>query len=165
MGKKKRVFIISFAVICLSTITLFFYLSTFVQPKITFTVKINKISEKDYKGVYPGTSIDKIREIDLKINIITLFGISRQTHIETEPSQLYLLQQYLKDEDKIRILGGGGSSQGGGMEYHESAEISLENISEDELRNILGDFRIKILWKDLWNNENSKIFYFKDYSK
>jgi hypothetical protein len=171
--KNKRVANISLVITFLLIITLFLYLSTFVQPKIIFTTQINKVSDTDYKKIlanntkviFPDISIEKFRRIELQVKIIAPFGIINHANIEKDASQQYLIQQYLKDNNKIQILGGNYFAQGNGMEYDENMEIYLKNISEDELKGILGNFKIKILWKNIWNIQDKKILYFKDYLK
>lgn len=170
--RNKRNIYILLGIITLLIITKFLYLSTFVQPKITFSAEISKIGDEDYKRIMNNkqiissdNSIEKFRHIDLKIKIVSPLGIINHANIENVPSQQYLLQQYLKDNNKIQILGGGSYTLGNGMEYSENVEIYLKDISEDELRNILGNFKVVVLWQNIWNKKDSKIFYLKDYLK
>ena len=173
MVKRKQMLTTSVCVLFLMIIMAFLYLSTFLQPKIIYTAQINNVNTEDFKKlmnnnpqvIYNTKEINKFKKIHIQMKIITPLVIINHTHIESEPSQLFLLQQYLKDNDKIQILNGGNSSLGNGKEYDETMGIYLKNISEDEFKNILGDFRIKILWQDIWSNENNKILYLKDYLK
>ena len=170
--KNKRVTYISLGIIFLLTITLFIYLSTFVQPKIIFTAKISKISGEDYKKMMStpkvmlaGQGIEKFRHINMQVKIITPFPIINDVEIEKSSSQQYFIQPYLKNNDKIQILGGSTYAHGNGKEYAESSDIYMKNISEDELKGVLGDLKIKIIWQNIWNKKESQIFYFKDYLK
>ena len=171
MRNRRNIYIL-LGIIALIVIMMFLCFSTFVQPKITFTAEINKISDEDYKrimnnkqGISPDNGIEKFRHIDLKIKVISPPGIINHANIGNIPSQQFLLQQYLKDNNKITILGGGCFSMGNGTEYSENVEIYLKGISDDELRTIVENFRIVVLWENIWNKKDSKIFYLKDYLK
>ena len=170
--KNKKFIWISLSITFLLIITLFLYLSSFVQPKIIFTAQIDKISNEDYKRIMNNAQvmssdkgIEKFRHINMHIKIITPFAIINHAKIENDPLQQYFIQPYLKGNTKIQILSGGGFAQGNGMEYAENEEIYMKNISEDELKNILGDLKVKVLWQNIWNKKDNKIFYLKDYLK
>jgi hypothetical protein len=75
------------------------------------------------------------------------------------------LQKYIQNNDKIQDLSGGSFEHGNGREYAENCEIYLKNITEDELKAMLGDFRVKVAWKDMLKDSNEKNFYFRDYLK
>lgn len=163
---KKRIAIyVSLSIICLIVIALFIYLSTFVQPKIFVSAEITKVSDKDYKRIinntqvmYPSKDIEKFKSISIQISVVEPIGINNHIKIEKDT-----LKQYLKDNKNILILDGGSFEHGNEKEYSENMEVYLINLSENELKNILEDFSYKISWTDLWNKQNSNIFYLKDY--
>ena len=166
MMKKKRIYIILLSILLI--LTLFLYFSTFMQPKIDFTVQINKVSANDNKEAYyslQGASAEKIRNINLRIKITAPFGIISHAKIEKDISVQNLMQQYLNDNTKIHTLGGGIYQKGDGTEYNENITININNTSEDEIKSILGDLRIKIVWENIWKKDNYKVFYIKDYLK
>ena len=38
--------------------------------------------------------------------------------------------------------------------YDESMEVYLANLSENEFRSIIGEIKVKIEWRNIWNSEN-----------
>jgi competence CoiA-like predicted nuclease len=168
--KNKHNSFILLGTIALLVISLFLYLSTFVQPKITFTAQINNISAEDYKRIMDNAkvipsdkSIEKFKRIDLKISIVKPMGIIRRAYIENIPSQQFLMKQYLIENHKIRIVHGDCTFSHSGMDYSENVEVYLNDITEDELKTILGNFKVVVLWQNIWGNKGSKILYLKDY--
>lgn len=164
---KKRVFYILSGIVLLFILVAAIYISTFIQPKIVFTSEITKVSDEDYKRIlnngqvmYSNKDIEKFKHINIEIKVTEPIGVNNHVKIERD-----ILQQYLKNNEKIQILSGGSFEHGNGKEYAENIEIYLITLSEDELRNILKDFKYKVTWSDLWNNKNSKIFYLTDYLK
>lgn len=163
--RNKKVIYISSGIIFLFVITLFLYLSTFIQPKIVFTADITDISSEDYKRImnnsqvmHPDKDIRQFKHINVQIKAEEPAGSNYHIKIERD-----ILSQYLKNNKDIQILSGGSFEHGNGKEYAENIEIYLIDISENELRNMLGNFRYKVTWVNMWNKRNDKIFYFKDY--
>ena len=112
--KNKRVIHVSSGIAFLMIISMFFYLSTFVQPKIVFTAEVNKITDEDYERIMDSTEvfssgkgIGKFRHINIHIKAMAPLAIINNINIEKYPSQQYFLQLYLKDNPDIQILGGG----------------------------------------------------------
>lgn len=53
---------------------------------------------------------------------------------------------------------------GSGKLYEEDVNVYLKDDSEEDLKSILGDFRIKVTWHSIWSPaQDTKIFYLKDY--
>lgn len=164
---RKRVLYILSGITLLFIAVVIIYFSTFVQPKIFFTAEVVGINNEDYKRIlnnaqvmYPNKDIDKFKHINIGIKVTEPVGINNHVKIERD-----ILHQYLKSNEKVQILGGGSFENGNEKEYAENIEIYLINISEDELKNTLKNFRYKVTWNDFNGNPNSKIFYLKDYLK
>lgn len=141
------------------------YISNFVQPKIVFNAEVQKISDEDYKRIMNNKQvmstekgIEKFRHINIQIKVVTPIVLINHVKIERD-----FLEQYLKENDKIQILGGGGFEHGNGKEYADNIEIYLKDISDGELRAILKEFKYKVSWQNLRRDQNDKIFYLKDY--
>lgn len=164
MNKKRGLYILS-GIMLIFVVMVAIYVSTFIQPKIVFTAEIKPLSDEDYKRVlnneqvtYPDKDIEKFKNINIQIKVTTPIGIKHDIKIERD-----ILQQYLKDNERIQVLGGGSFEHGNGKEYGEDIEIYLINLSGEQLKNQFEDFRYKVTWKDFWGKPNDKIFYFKDY--
>ncbi|MFL0245626.1 hypothetical protein [Candidatus Clostridium stratigraminis] len=164
---KKRVLYILLGMLLLFIVIATIYLSAFIQPKIDFTAEINTVSNEDYTRIlnnaqvmYPNKDIERFKHINIEIKVTAPLGVRNNIKIERD-----ILQQYLKDNKKIQILGGGSLEYGNGKEYAENIEIYLIDLSVDELRNELEDFRYKVTWKDIWDRPNDKVFYLRDYLK
>lgn len=143
------------------------YFSSFIQPKIVFKAGISTVSNEDYKRIlnnsqvmYTNKNIEKFKHINVEIKVTEPIGTKCNIKIERD-----IFHQYLKSNEKIQILGGGSFQHVNGKEFREDIEIYLIDISDDELKNILKDFRYKVTWNDFNGNPNSKIFYLKDYLK
>lgn len=141
------------------------YVSTFIQPKIILTAEIKQVSDEDYRRIidneqvmYPKKEIDKFKHVSIGIKAVEPIGVNNKIKIERD-----IIHQYLKDNKNIQILSGGSFEDGNGKEYGENIEIYLIDLSEDGLRNILENCRYKVTWNDLWNKENSKSYYLRDY--
>ncbi|WP_010073386.1 hypothetical protein [Clostridium cellulovorans] len=163
---KKNVFSSLLVIVLVFNFLAGVYFSAFIQPKIVFRAEITKVSGQDYErilnddhGMYANKDIEKFRHIRVEIKVIEPIGIENDIQIERDN-----LEKYLKN-NKLQVIGGGLFEYGEGKEYEENSEIYLSDISENELRNILQDFRYKVTWKDCWNKENDKVFYFRDYVK
>ncbi|MEQ8198762.1 MAG: hypothetical protein ABRQ27_12260 [Clostridiaceae bacterium] len=164
---KKRVLHILSGTVLLFIVIVAVYFSSFIQPKIVFTAEISTVNNEDYERIlnneqvmYPNKDIEKFKHINIEINVTEPVGVNNNIKIERD-----VLQQYLKDNKKIQILSGGSFEHGNGKEYAESIEIYLSDLSVDELRNALEDFKYKVTWKDLWDKPNNKVFYLRDYLK
>lgn len=169
MEIKGKVYIFTGAIL-LIVITIILYVSTFAQPKVKFKAQISKISEADYKRIMSNgqvlsqdNGIDKFRHIDLEVKVTVPAALIK--HASIEPSQRYIITPYLKDNNKMLLLSGGGSWNGDGRYFNENVEIYMKDISEDELRKILGDLKVKVTWQNIFNKSDDKIYYFKDYLK
>lgn len=55
-----------------------------------------------------------------------------------------MLHKYLENDDRILIISGWGFEHGNGKEYADDIEIYLKDISEEQLRTMLKDFKIKL---------------------
>jgi hypothetical protein len=164
---RKRTIFISLSILFLVVIALFIYLLTFIQPKIAFLAEITKISDNDYKIIlnnkqvkYPSNDIGKFKHISVQCEAVEPFGINSHIKIEKD-----ILGQFLENNKDLQILSGGSFEHSNGKECSENIEIYLYNISENELINILENFKFKITWTEMWGKQNSKIFYLKDYLK
>lgn len=164
---KKRVSYVLSGMALLFIVIVDVYFSVFIQPKIVFTAEIGTVSNEDYKRIlnnaqvrYPNKDIEKFKHINIEIKVTEPVGVNNNIKIERD-----ILQQYLKDNKKIQILSGGSFEHGNGKEYAENIEIYLIDLSADELRNVLEDFRYKVTWKDIWDKPNDKVFYLRDYLK
>lgn len=161
--RDRKKLIISLSLVFFMIFIVFIYISTFIQPKIIFNAKISNISDEDYKRILNNAqvisqdkAIERFKHIDIDIKLITPLGLMNNVSIERD-----LLHKHLNNDDKIQILGGGSFEHGNGKEYAENIEIYLKDASEEELRAMLEDFRIKVKW----NKNKDKIFYLKDYLK
>lgn len=161
MSRKLILYILPAALILIFTV----YISSFIQPKITFTANITSVTEEDYKRLltnkqvmYQDQDIDKFKHSNISIKVTIPFGFTNNVKIDRD-----LLHDYLQSYDKIQLLSGGGFEHGNGKEYADNIEIYLINCSVDDLKDMLRAFRYKVTWSDLWNNKNDKIFYLKDY--
>jgi hypothetical protein len=170
--KNKTVIYIAAGIIFMIITVFFLYVSTFAEPKIIFNTQINNISDDEYKGILKGGQVissdkrvEKFKHINLNIKIKTPFPILTHAIIEKDNSQQFFIQSILKDNTKLQILNGGGFALSNGKEYSETIEIYMRNTSEDELKAILGDLKIKVSWQNIWNSKENKVFYLKDYLK
>lgn len=151
---KKRIIYIFLGIVLLLVIIGVIYYSPFIQPKILFTAEITPINKTYYNNS------DKFKHIRVEIKVVDPLGVIRHVKVARDE-----FRQYLEGNDKIEIKSGGGSNFEYGNEYVENVLVYLDDLSEDELVNILGDFKYKVTWEDLVGNEESKILYFKDYLK
>lgn len=165
MMNRKRILYIFSGTILLCIIAGIFYYSTFLQPKIVFSAEVSNVSNEDYERIldneqvkYPNKNIEKFKHINIEVKVVEPMGWKSNIKIQRD-----MLEQYLDNNEKIQILGGGSFEHGNGKEYADSIEIYLVDISDSELRNILKDFRYKVTWIDFMDKPNSKIFYLKDY--
>lgn len=166
MNKKRVLYVLS-GMALLFIVIVAVYFSVFIQPKIVFTAEIDTVSNEDYKRIlnnaqvmYPNKDIEKFKHINIEIKVTEPVGVNSNIKIERD-----ILQQYIKDNKKIQILSGDSFEHGNGKEYAENIEIYLIDLSADELRNALEDFRYKVTWKDIWDKPNDKVFYLRDYLK
>lgn len=165
MNRKRILYILS-AAILLVIIALFLYFSTFIQPKIVFVPQINKISSEEYKEILnnrqvsPSEGIEKFRNISLQIKIINPIFLIRDVKIGNKSNMLY---EYIKNNSNIQELDGSYFEMGNGTQYNEVINLYLKNVSENDLKNIIGNFKVRVSWKNIWGSQNYKIFYLKDY--
>lgn len=165
---RKRIIYILLAVILLVIIILFLYFSTFVQPKIVFVPQINKISSEEYKTILnnrqvsPDKGIKEFRNIDLQIKIVNPILLIRNVKLEGKTN---MLNEYIKNNNNIQILDNSNFRMGNDTQYNENINIYLKNMSENDLKNIIGNFKVRVTWKNIWGNKDYKIFYLKDYLK
>lgn len=166
MNKNRVLYILS-GIMLIFVVTVAIYVSTFIQPKIVFTAEIKTLSDEDYKRVlnnaqviYLDKDIEKFKNINIQIKVTTPIGVKHDIKIEKD-----ILQQYLKDNERIQLLSGGSFEHGNGKEYAENIEIYLINLSGEQLKNEFEGFRYKVTWKDFWDKANDKVFYLKDYLK
>ncbi|AGK95829.1 hypothetical protein [Clostridium pasteurianum] len=168
MNRKRILYILS-AVILLVIVALSLYFSTFVQPKIVFIPQINKISSEEYKTILNNRQvvaekgIEKYRNIDLQIKITNPILLIRNVKIEEDRTNM--LYEYIKNNNNIQILDDSNSRMGNDTQYNENINIYLKNTSQNDLKNIIGNFRVRVSWKNIWGSQNYKIFYLKDYLK
>ncbi len=78
------------------------------------------------------------------------------------------LKEYLDDTQyfnetysKFEFLGSYNSNSR--YETSEGIDVYLDGMTEDKLKNLFDDYKIEISWVNLWNRQNDKIFYLKDY--
>lgn len=172
---KKQISYILLAVILLVIVTFFLYFSTFVQPKIVFTPQINKISSEEYKTilnngqVLPDKSIEKFRNINLQVKVITPIGLIKNVDIEDTSLKAAMLtselNEYIKKNNNIQILDNSFFGLGSNKEYTENINVYLKNMTESDLKNIIGNFKVRISWENVWGSQDFKLFYLKDYLK
>lgn len=168
MEDKKRLFyFLPILILLLIIVAYFFYLLSYIQPKIDFEAQITKISSADYQRILDNKQvvsqdkeIEKFRQISVEIKVTTPFGLGLINSVKIERD---LLQKYLEGDNRIQILSGGGFEHGNGKEYADHIEIYLKDISEEQLRTILKDFKVKVTWQSKWQSYSDKIFYLGDY--
>jgi len=153
------------------------YISSYVQPKIDFQAQITKISSGDYQTILANLhegiakkpvisqdqdiGMDKFRNVSLKIKVTTPIGFTKSVKIERDS-----LHKYLENDDRIQILSGGGFEDGNGREYTDYIDIYLKKeISEDQVRMLLKDCKVKVTWQNVWHSQDDNIFYLQDYLK
>ncbi|MDS0527841.1 hypothetical protein NNC19_19290 [Clostridium sp. SHJSY1] len=161
MGKK--IIYILMVIVFLLFVSESLYILSYIQPKIVFTSGMKTISDEDYKRIlnnqqvsYSNKNIDKFKEISVGIKSKEPMGINSHIKIERD-----ILKEYLRNDEHIQILG--GNSFDHGSEYNESIEVYLIDISEDELKKSLENFKYKAKWNNIWNNNYNQVFYLKDY--
>lgn len=166
MNKKRLLYILSGIVLLFILITAI-YFSNYIQPKIVFIAEISTVSNEDYDRIitneqvmYSDKDIEKFKPIHIEINVKEPLGVNNNIKIERD-----ILQEYLKDNENIQLISGGSSGDANGKEYYENIEIYLIDLSEEEFKNTLKDFKYKVTWEDIWNKSNDKVFYLKDYLK
>jgi hypothetical protein len=131
-----------------------------------FRAQITQISSADYERILNNEQvisqdkgIDRFRHISIEIKVIVPFGLGCFNNIKIVRD---LLHKYLEN-DEIQILSGGNFEHGNGMEYADNIEIYLKDMSEEQLRTMLKDFKVMVTWQDLWHLHNDKVFYLRDY--
>lgn len=165
MNKKRLLYILlGIALIFILITTIYF--SSYIQPKIIFSAEITTVSNEDYDRIltnqqvmHDNKNIENFKQIYIEIKVKEPIGVN---NIKIER---YILQQYLKDNKNIQVLGGGSLEHGNGKEYSENIEIYLIDLSIDQFIDSLKDFKYKVTWNDIWNKSNDKVFYLKDYLK
>ena len=168
MKDKKRLFYVLLILLPVTIILAYFiYILSYVQPKIDFGAQITKISSVDYERILDNKQvisqdkgIEKFRHISVEIKVTTPFGFELINSVKIERD---LLHKYLESDDSIQLLSGGEFEHGSGKEYADNIEIYLKDISEEDLRNVLRDFKVKVTWQSIWHSQNDKIFYLRDY--
>jgi hypothetical protein len=176
--KKRFLYIFSVLVPLAVILAYLIYISSYVQPKIDFQAQITKISSGDYQTILANLhegilakkpvisqdqdiGMDKFRNVSVKIKVTTPIGLIKSVKIERDP-----LHKYLENDDRIQILSGGGFEDGNGREYTDYIDIYLKKeISEDQLRMLLKDCKIKVTWQNVWHSLDDKIFHLQDYLK
>lgn len=150
-----------------SLFILLLYTTTFIQPKIIFKTEVSTVNDEDYSRIIGNNQvksenkeIERFKHISVEINVKTPFGLIKNVHIDR-----VMLEEYLRDNNSVQILSGGSYQHGNQREYAEEIGIYLNDITEDELRNILSDFKYKVKWTNMWNESNEEIYYFNDYEK
>ncbi|HVJ47628.1 hypothetical protein [Desulfitobacterium sp.] len=143
------------------------YLFSYVEPKIDFKAQITEVSSADYQRllenkqmVSQNKGIEKFKHISVDIKVTTPFGPAIINSINLEKDSL---RQYLIKDDRIQTLSGGGSDDTYKNEYSDHIEIYLKDISEEQLRTLLKDFKVKVTWQNIWHSYNERIFYLGDY--
>lgn len=166
MNNKKAFHILS-RIALLLVLVVIFYILTSIQPKMIITADITTVNNEDYKRIlnnnqvmYPNKNIEKFKHINIKTKMIEPIGVN--IHVKIKRNTLL---QYLENNNKIQILSGGSFGDNNGKEYNEFIELYLIDLSEDELRNTLQNFKYTITWSNIWHDNNVKIFYLKDYLK
>lgn len=141
------------------------YYSGYIQPKIDFTAKITGISSQEYKTIVENKQVDvsnrrmeEFRKISVSIAVSQPFGVDFGIKIDRD-----ILINYLRNNPKVQVITGGSFEHGNGREYAENVEVLLNRISDEELRELLKDFKYKVSWRDTLKKKNYKIFYLKDY--
>jgi hypothetical protein len=170
MEDKKRLFyVLPILIPVIIILAYLMYIISYVQPKIAFGAQIANISSADYERILDNKQvisqdkgIEKFRHIRVEIKVTTPFGLGLIKSVKIERD---LLHKYLESDDRIQILSGGGSEHGNGKEYTDNIEIYLRDISEDDLRILFKDFKVKVTWESKWNSQKDKIFYLRDYLK
>lgn len=165
---KRLLYILPILILSFTLVAYLIYLLSHVQPKIDFEAQITKINSADYQRILDDKQvvlsqdkgIEEFRHISVEIKVTTPFGLSFINSVKIERD---LLQKYLENDDRIDVLSGGGFKHGNGMEYGDNIEIYLKDISEEQLRALLEDFKLKVTWRSMWQSNNEKIFYLGDY--
>lgn len=161
MNKKRRICLLLGAIFFIN-LMYSIYLTTYVEPQIVITTEICREGYEDHK---PPVNVENYRRIKMHIKVSTPPGLINNVQLERDTSKIYLfLSQYYNDKnnDKIQFLGGGSSGDVCRGEYDYNMDIILVNMSDEELRNAIGNSTIKVSWKNLWNTNNNKTFLIKD---
>lgn len=143
------------------------YLFSYVQPLIDFKAQVTQISSADYQRILENkqvvskdNGIEHFRHISVAVKVINPWGFSLVNSVKIERDTLY---QYMHDDDRVQVLSGGGFEDNNDLEYMDNMEVYLKDISEKQLREILKDFKVKVIWKNVWYRQDDKIFYLRDY--
>lgn len=165
--QKRLLYFLPISILSVVILAYFIYLLPYVQPKIDFAAQITKISSADYERILENKQvmsqnkgIEKFRHVSVEIKVTTPFGFGLINGVKIERD---LLHKYLDNNDKIQILSGGGFEHSNGKEYADNIEIYFKDMSEEELRAILKDFKVKVTWKSIWPSHGKRIFYLGDY--
>lgn len=164
---KFKVLFLGFGVTALLLIGAMFYYSSYIQPRIEFTAKITGISTQEYKTIVENKQVDvsnrrmdEFRKISVSILVSQPFGVDFRIKINRD-----ILMKYLSNSPEIQIVTGGSFEHGNGREYAENAEVLLNGMSDEGLREVLKNFKYRVSWKDIWNAKKDEAFYMKDYLK
>ncbi|KMT21769.1 hypothetical protein [Clostridium cylindrosporum] len=152
--------------VLVGTIILFMmiYLIAYTQPKITFISSISTLDKQSYdklakKQETPrDKNIENFKDVEILLKIDTPILLIKELNIDRS-----YLESYLMDNPRIKVLDAKSSGNPNSKKSQESLKIHLNNISENELKNYLKDFKIAITWKDIVGNKNKQILYVTDH--
>lgn len=140
----------------------------FMQPNISIAASIKPITAEEFNRIKqndnpPYDDIKNYRNIIIKVQFVQPFYIIHDRNIEIDN-----LQQALSKNKGLEVLDGGSIMNDAKSQtqaiYEQKSEILLSRISEQELREYLGEMKIKISWfKGKQGKEH--IYYIKDYLK
>ncbi|MHB8126582.1 MAG: hypothetical protein ACYDEJ_13260 [Desulfitobacteriaceae bacterium] len=168
--KKLSILIGSISLILIVFIGMIVYLMTFSEPKITVTAEIKPITDLDYNRIKERTEPfiaaakkDDFKRIYIEINYSEPLAIISNRKIEFD----HLTAVLDKGSSNVINLSGGNSKQDNNNEliafYSESAEVYLNEISEDDLKNLFNNHKIKISWDKFGTGKEERVYYLKDF--
>lgn len=141
------------------------YLTTFIKPTINFSAKINGITTEDYKrikkeeqGLPKNVDIKRLKHVDIQVKVKSPNILIKDIKFNSDG-----FYDFLRDNEKVRMLG--DSIVTYNKKHTETLEVYLENANDKELKDIIGNFKYVISWKNIWNYQSEEIFYLKDYLK
>lgn len=148
------------------------YISTFAAPKIYLTTSIQNVTEKDFVIFLKHSDLpiekknrNNCRYISVQLKAVKPILLVKDLRIEKLSLRDYLneTQNLNNQTEKVQYLGG-YYSEGISM-FFDGTDVYLEDMNDEKLRRVFDDYKIKVTWVNLFDQENTKIFYLKDYWK
>lgn len=141
------------------------YLIKYAEPKIIITTEINDISDEDFEKILLRDDIAKYsrnkndyRQVTISANMKSPIFLFNNKKLNLEP-----LKEIFTKDRSIKGLGGGSFEDSFKLIYEYDIEIFLDGISEKELKDKLGEIKVKASWNKLGDKEYKRTYYLKDY--